>query len=326
LTGVGYLGGVVLGAGPDWSRLPGSYLVVADSRSLDPETLAAVEWSRQHLAVGSTVMADRVPGTLLASKARMWVETNPTPGVEPASLYFSDTWGSEQTEIARRMKLRYLYVDTRLAETLPRQTWYFYAGENPQPRQLTTPELTKFADTPGISTVYRHGPIAIYDLRDLGVETVQTGWLGARHDDPPLDGGIGLLLGFLLAWRWSAVVRRLRPALRSFGGVGTACVVMSAGVLLTAATTAVGFRPGWMFYAGAALPVAATVLVRGRRRLAGRALAIQSSTPWPSNALLVVTGVALILAFTGAALALRSAWLADFDAVGRILARVNRAG
>ena len=49
LSSVGYLGGLILGSGPDWSRLPGSYLAVADSRSLDPETLAAVKWSGQHL-------------------------------------------------------------------------------------------------------------------------------------------------------------------------------------------------------------------------------------------------------------------------------------
>jgi hypothetical protein len=323
LSSVGYLGGLVLGSGPDWARLPGSYLVVADSRSLDPETLAAVEWSRRHLTVGSTIMADRVPGTLLASQARLWVETTPSPGIEPATLYFAETWGPEQTKTARRMKLRYLYVDSRLADQMPRQVWYFYAGENAEPRQLTLPALTKFAGTPGINVVYRHGPVAIYDLHGLGVENVQPGWLGHGHEHWPIDGGIGLIIGLLLAWRWTALVRRARPVLRSFGGVGTACVAMSVGVLLTAVTTASGFQPGWVFYAMAVLPAAGVTLVRGRGRISGWVADALRFTPWPSNSLVAVVGVALILAVTGATLALRSAWLADFDAVGRILASVG---
>jgi GT2 family glycosyltransferase len=323
LSSIGYLGGVILGSGPDWARLPGSYLVVADSRSLDPETLAAVEWSRQHLTVGSTIMADRVPGTLLASRARLWVETTPSPGVEPATLYFSETWGPEQTETARRMNLRYLYVDSRLADELPRQAWYFYAGENAEPRQLTLPALTKFAGTPGIIAVYRHGPVAIYDLHGLGVENVRAGWLGHRPEHRPIDGGVGLIIGVLLAWQWTALVRRVRPALRAFGGVGTACVAMSVGILLTAVTTASGFRPSWVFYAMATLPAVGVALVGGRGRLSAWVADKLRFTPWPSNGLVALVGAALILAVAGAALALRSAWLADFDVVGRILMTVG---
>ena len=59
-TAVIYLGGVLLGSNPDWIRLPGPYLVSADSRSQDPETLAAVDWAATHLPPGSTVTADRV--------------------------------------------------------------------------------------------------------------------------------------------------------------------------------------------------------------------------------------------------------------------------
>jgi hypothetical protein len=324
LSSVGYLGGLILGSGPDWARLPGSYLAVADSRSLDPETLAAVEWSRQHLSVGSTVMADRVPGTLLASQARLWVETTPSPGIEPATIYFSETWGPEQTETARRMNLRYLYVDNRLADEMPRQVWYFYAGENAEPQQLTLPALTKFAGTPGITAVYRHGPVAIYDLHGLGVDNVRAGWLGHRREHRPFDGGIGLIIGLLFAWRWTALVRRARPVLRALGGLGTTCVAIAAGVLLTAATTASGFRPTWVFYAAAVLPAAGIALIRGRERLTGWVADALRSTPWPSNALVAVVGAALILAVTGAALASRSAWLADFDAVGRILTSVGR--
>ena len=43
-TGV-FVGGHLMGSGPDWARLPGPYLVSADGRSMDAETLAAVRWA-----------------------------------------------------------------------------------------------------------------------------------------------------------------------------------------------------------------------------------------------------------------------------------------
>ena len=47
LAALMFVGGYILGSGPAWSRLPGPYLVAADSRSMDAETLAAVDWARE---------------------------------------------------------------------------------------------------------------------------------------------------------------------------------------------------------------------------------------------------------------------------------------
>ena len=113
-TAVTYLGGILLGSNPDWNRLPGPYLVSADFRTEDPETLAAVDWAATHLPTGSTVAADRDPAVLLASLARLWPVTNPQQGLVPAQLYFSATWGPQQTAIVKGRHIDYLYVDTRL--------------------------------------------------------------------------------------------------------------------------------------------------------------------------------------------------------------------
>jgi hypothetical protein len=111
---------------------------------------------------------------------------------------------------------------------------------------------------------------------------------------------------------------------RSFGGVGTACVAMSLGVLTTAVTTESGFQPGWAFYAGIGLPALGAALVHGRRRLRTKIASALRSTPWPSNGLVAVTALSLFLTVAGTTLALRSAWLSDFGAVAEILARVGR--
>src|SRR5215831_6912986 len=88
-TTIIYLGGTLLGSNPDWIRLPGPYLVSADFRTQDPETLAAVEWAAAHLPAGSTVVADRTPAALLGSQARLWPVTQPQQGLVPTKLYFS---------------------------------------------------------------------------------------------------------------------------------------------------------------------------------------------------------------------------------------------
>ena len=85
-TTIAYLGGTLLGSNPDWIRLPGPYLVSADFRTQDPETLAAVDWAATHLPTGSTVAADRVPAVLLGSQARLWPVTHSQQGLEPARI------------------------------------------------------------------------------------------------------------------------------------------------------------------------------------------------------------------------------------------------
>src|SRR6201999_2055305 len=112
-----------------WSRLPGPYLAVADFRSQDQETLAAASWAAAHLPPGSTVVADRSSAVLLASQARLWPVSQPRQGLVPSQLYFSSRWGPPQTAIVQGLHIDYLYVDTRLADSLPYLGYYISQGE-----------------------------------------------------------------------------------------------------------------------------------------------------------------------------------------------------
>ena len=70
-TGV-FVGGYLMGSGPDHIRLPGPMSCEADGRSMDAETLAAVRWARDGLLPGGRIGADRVSSVLLASQAGLY--------------------------------------------------------------------------------------------------------------------------------------------------------------------------------------------------------------------------------------------------------------
>jgi hypothetical protein len=196
-TGV-FVGGHLLGSGPDWARLPGRYLVSADGRSMDSETLAAVRWAADGLPVGSRIAADRVSSVLLASQAGMWPVMQ-GGGLSIPEIYFADRWGRQELKVVRHLHLHYLYVDRRFANELPHLGQYFFKGETAQPQQLTRAELTKFDNIAGFRAVYRHGPIVIYDTSGLGVHELRGMWFDEPQSlDIPGQFLIGLLAGLAL--------------------------------------------------------------------------------------------------------------------------------
>lgn len=239
LAAAAFVGGYVLGSGPSWARLPGPYMAAADTRSMDAETLAAVKWSREALPAGSRIAADRVSSTLLAAQAGLWpVMTGPN-GVDAPSLYVANSWGTAETDIAVAMRLRYLYVDRRLADELPHYGSYFFKGETGDGQQFSDAQLMKFDRVPGIKTVYRHGPVSIYDLNGLGIAELRSGWFGSTPQvRVTTQLSVGLLCGLLIALvmrsgigvRIRETAARLR---RAWGPALTGAVVLSAACLVS---------------------------------------------------------------------------------------------
>jgi hypothetical protein len=246
-TGV-FIGGLVMGGGSDWGRLPGRYLPSADNRSMDAETLAAVRWAGYALPAGSRIGADRVGAALLASQSDLW-PVMPAPGdrLAVADLYYtlkgfaSPEWNGILSQLVRDLHLRYLYVDRRLAEGWPTVGYYFYEAEADYPRRLTRDELTKFDSVSDIRAVYRHGPITIYDLSGLGVTELRSGWHGKNNPiGVPMQTLIGILSGVVLGLisrsRAGYAVRRLvarfqtaaGPSLTFTAAVGALCIASVA--------------------------------------------------------------------------------------------------
>jgi hypothetical protein len=317
-TTVVYLGGTLLGSNPDWIRLPGPYLVSADSRTQDPETLAAVDWAAAHLPPGSTVVADRVPNVLLESQARLWPETQPQQGFEPAQLYFSAAWGPQQTAIVKGLHVDYLYVDTRLADSLPYLGFYFYQGETARSTRITVADVAKFAHVPGLKAVYHHGPVTIYDSAGLGVVPVRKGFQGYHAMGLGLlDACVGAVVA-LLIMLFRRRLARVRSAVRDIGALGTTLAVMAVTIVIGGVLFALRLMPGPAFTVGAVATSAVALAVK--RRMDGRPLVPRLPFPHrldPFVALGIAAGAA------GLAIALYAAWITDVADVHAILRAVT---
>jgi hypothetical protein len=317
-TSVVYLGGVLLGSNPDWSRLPGPYLVSADFRTQDPETLAAVDWAATHLPAGSTVVADRVPAVLLASQARLWPVTHPQQGLEPSQLYFSTAWGRQQTAIVKGLHIDYLYVDTRLADSLPYLGYYISQGETAKPTRITVADVAKFAHVRGLKAVYHHGPVTIYDTAGLGVVPERKGFQGYHKMGlGPLDAILGAVVVLLillfrrrLAW--------VKSTARDIGVLGTMLAVIAVTIFVGGVLFGLRLIPGPAFTLGAI--ATSVVIFAARRRMDG--LRLVPRLPLPHRpSLLVLLGV--VAGAAGLAIALYAAWITDVVDVNAILRAVT---
>lgn len=301
LAASAFVGGYVLGSGPNWARLPGPYMVSADTRSMDPETLAAAKWARDALPAGSRISADRVSSTLLASQAGLWPVMKGPNETDVAALYVARTWGTAETDLAGAMRLRYLYVDRRLADELPHFGSYFFEGETGDGQQLTDQQLSKFERVPGISLVYRHGPVSIYDLSGLGIAELRSGWFGMTPQVRlPTQLAVGLSCGLFLCLvmrsRFWPRLRGCGDRLRSaWGPAMTGAALLSAASLLSIALLVVGV---WLtpltFWSGAAVVLmvnlAAAVSVVRRISAAVPRRAVRTAVLIAVPFLVVVTG------------------------------------
>ena len=223
LASAAFLGGYVLGTGPNWARLPGPYMAAADTRSMDAETLAATKWARGALPAGSRIAADRVSSDLLSSQAGLWPVMKGPNGFHAPNLYVARSWGMAETDIAGAMRLRYIYVDRRLADELPHFGSYFFKGEVGEGQQLTVAQLTKFDRVPGITQVYRHGPVSIYDISGLGIAELRSGWFQPTPEVRiTTQLAVGLVCGLFIALiRRSRLGPRVRAtAARLYGAWG----------------------------------------------------------------------------------------------------------
>ena len=322
-TTIIYLGGVLLGSNPDWNRLPGPYLVSADFRTQDPETLAAVDWAATHLPTGSTVAADRVPAVLLESQARLWPKIAPQQGFVPAQLYFSATWGPQETAIVKDLNIDYLYVDRRLADSLPYLGYYISQGETLKPTRITVADVTKFAHVPGLKAVYHHGPVTIYNTERLGVKFERKGFRGYHPMGlGPFDAILGaavvlliLLFRRRLAW--------MKSTARNIGVLETALAVIAISIFVGGALFGLRLIPGPAFTLGA---IATSVVIFAvRRQMDGLRLvpglpSLHRLVPLARDPLVllgVVTGAA------GLAIAIYAAWITDIVDVNTILRAVT---
>lgn len=161
--------GIALGF-PVWARLPGAYLVSADPRSIEPEGIAAAEWTAPHLGRENRFVVDRVNRLLLGGLGDQHPVTASFDRIRVRSAFFSSDLGKEQIKLLKDGEIDYVLTDRRLSSALPVVGVYYEKGEISSGRwtEPISPEvLGKFDGVDNVSRIFDSGDIQIYDLRDL---------------------------------------------------------------------------------------------------------------------------------------------------------------
>jgi len=159
-------GGIILGW-PRWARMPGPYLVVADSRSIEAQGLTAARRAGAYLAPSERIVADRVNALLMLAYGQMDPVTSSYDGVPVSKLFFAERPGPRERAVIREGEVRYIVIDRRIATGRPLAGVYFEPGERP-PDEITVPVgvplLMELEALPGARRILDSGDIIIYDL------------------------------------------------------------------------------------------------------------------------------------------------------------------
>jgi len=161
-----FLGGVVV-AVPPWGRLPGPYLVGADPASIEPQGIAAAQWTLHHLGPENRFMTDRTNRLLLGTYGRQHPITASGDRVNVRPAFFATVLGSAEIGVLRAGRVRYVLIDRRLSAALPRVGVYTERGEANAGRRtvpIAPSVLAKFDRIPGVSRIFDSGDLQIYDI------------------------------------------------------------------------------------------------------------------------------------------------------------------
>lgn len=167
-----FMGGIIAGW-PPWARLPGPYLVAADTRSIDLEGLALAQWVQDYLGPDNRMVADRTNAMLIGSYGEQRIVNGVNDGLNPGSLFFAEEIDADELAIIQQRKIRYLVIDRRLSSSLPMLGIYVEVGE-PNTYQHKAPidkaSLEKFDDLIDVDRIFESNNIVIYDLKALSNE------------------------------------------------------------------------------------------------------------------------------------------------------------
>jgi hypothetical protein len=161
-----FLGGFIVGESPA-TRQPGPYLVGAESRSVSPESLAAVRFAEEHIPAHSRILADRVNATLFGGLAHLDPVIGQINGIPVSRVFFTRTYDATDQEVISEDAIEYIVVDRRFVETLPDSGYYYEKDEPSNGEAINREELQKFANLEGLDRIYDNGEIAIYDTANL---------------------------------------------------------------------------------------------------------------------------------------------------------------
>jgi hypothetical protein len=168
-TMVVMVGGAILSF-PYWARLPGSYLVSADPRSITPVGIDTATWMLDHLGSDNRIMTDRDNRILTKTYGLQHPMSAVGDQIDVKAAYFATDITSDVVTLLEDGHVRYVLSDDRLPTSLPYTGVYVERGEilngawtSPMPASA----LDKWNADPEVDRVYDAGPLKLYDVSRL---------------------------------------------------------------------------------------------------------------------------------------------------------------
>jgi hypothetical protein len=164
-----FIGGITIGR-PPWMRLPGPYLVVADSRSIEAQGINAAEWTGTYLGPNNRIGTDRINGALMATYGYQDVITGISDQIPLGILFLSPVVDQQDLSIIKSGDIQYIVVDRRLSNGVPMAGFYFQMSEPGAynyKKPIDAELLLKFDRLYGASRIFDSGDIIIYDIQSL---------------------------------------------------------------------------------------------------------------------------------------------------------------
>ena len=164
-----FAGGVIAGWSP-WARMPWPYMVAADTRSVEPQGLAAAAWARDMLGPNNRIAADRINMTLLGTYGEQRMITHLIDHVSIAGIFLAQRIGPNELSALRDGRIGYIVIDQRATRAAPLDGHYYESWEQmvvPFKPPVKRAVLDKFASMPGVDRLLDSGDIQIYDVGAL---------------------------------------------------------------------------------------------------------------------------------------------------------------
>lgn len=167
-----FCGGIIAGWSP-WARMPWPYRVGADTRSIEPQGLAAAAWVSSYLGPDNRIAADRINTTLMGTYGQQRMITNLIDHVSISGIFLASHIGPNELEALRNGRIRYIVVDRRISAGLPLDGHYYEEWEKmivPYSGPISLSSLEKFDTMPSVGQVFDSGDIKLYDVGALAHE------------------------------------------------------------------------------------------------------------------------------------------------------------
>jgi hypothetical protein len=164
-----FCSGIIAGWSP-WARMPWPYRVGADTRSIEPQGLAAATWANTALGPNNRMASDRINLTLMGTYGEQRLITDLIDKVSISGIFLAPRIGPNEQQALRDARIRYLVVDRRISRGRPLDGHYYESWEQMVAPYSGTPRpevLEKFDHIRGVSRVFDSGDILIYDVGAL---------------------------------------------------------------------------------------------------------------------------------------------------------------